>query len=80
MQPSIPCVAYRHDKKVILKPGQTIAVEIMYASGNAHLVVDKDGWTYKTADGSLAGMFEDTILVTENGYEVLTKPSTSGII
>lgn len=80
MEPSIPCVGYRHDKRIILKPGQTIAVEIMYAAGNAHLIVDSDGWTYKTADGSLAGMFEDTILVTEKGYEVLTKPSTSGII
>jgi methionyl aminopeptidase len=76
MEPSIPCVAYRNDKKVILKPGQIIAVEIMYATGSAELTVDKDGWTYKTIDGSLAAMFEDTILVTEKGYEVLTAPST----
>lgn len=80
MVPSIPCVAYRHDKRVILKAGQTLAVEIMYAAGSAQLTLDKDGWTYKTIDNSLSAMFEDTILVTESGYEVLTKPSTSGIM
>lgn len=72
MSPSIPCVAYRQDKKVLLKAGQTIAVEIMYAVGSAQLTVDKDGWTYKTIDGSLAAMFEETVLVTDKGFEILT--------
>ncbi|MDQ5951603.1 MAG: methionyl aminopeptidase [Patescibacteria group bacterium] len=76
MQPSIPCVALRNDKKVILKAGMTIAVEIMYSTGSAQLTVDRDGWTYKTIDGSLAAMYEDTVLVTETGFEVLTTPST----
>jgi methionyl aminopeptidase len=73
MEPSIPCIAQNSDKRIILKPGQTIAVEIMYTMGDAYLVVDRDGWTYRTQDGSLGGMFEDTVLVTETGYEVLTK-------
>lgn len=73
MAPSIPCVAYRPDKRQQLKVGQTLAVEIMYAEGEAFLVLDEDGWTYKTADNSLAGMFEETVLVTEKGCEVLTK-------
>lgn len=72
MEPSIPCVAVRGQKRVKLTPGQTIAVEIMYAQGSAQLTLDKDGWTYKTIDGSLSGMFEETILVTERGHEVLT--------
>ncbi len=80
MEPAIPCVAQRRDKRVILQAGQTLAVEIMYTFGSASLILADDGWTYRTADGSLSGMFEDTVLVTTHGYEVLTNPSTSGII
>lgn len=80
MAPSIPCVAQKRDKRIKLEEGQTLAIEIMYAAGSAQLAVDKDNWTYRTSDGSLSGMFEDTVLVTADGYEVLTKPSTSGII
>ncbi len=73
MEPSIPCVAQKADKKVFLKDGQTIAVEVMYTAGEPHLKVDTDGWTYRTIDGSLSGMFEETVVVTQNGCEVLTK-------
>jgi methionyl aminopeptidase len=73
MDPAIPCVAQKADKKVLLGEGQTIAVEVMYTAGEPDLKVDSDGWTYRTVDGSLSGMFEETVLVTKNGYEVLTK-------
>lgn len=72
MNPEIPCLARKSDKRVLLHEGQTIAVEVMCATGDAELVVDSDGWTYRTADGSLAGMFEETVLVTKDGFEVLT--------
>lgn len=71
--PEIPCVAYRPTKRLKLYEGQTLAIEIMYAAGDAKLVLDKDGWTYRTVDGSLAGMFEETVLVTKDGPEILTK-------
>jgi methionyl aminopeptidase len=71
--PSIPCVAQKADKKQVLKSGQTIAIEIMYTQGDPELVLDEDGWTYRTADGSLTGMFEETVLVTDQGYEILTQ-------
>ncbi len=71
-EPYIPCVAQRRDKKVFLEEGQTIAIEPMYAMGNAFLVCDEDGWTYKTQDGSLSAMFEHTVLVTSGEPEVLT--------
>lgn len=74
MEPGIPCVAHRGDKRHVLKPGQTLAVEIMYSAGDPELVLDADGWTYRTKDGSLTGMFEETVLVTETGHEVLTAP------
>lgn len=72
--PQIPCLAYRSDKKHKLYEGQTIAIESMLAMGNARLKLGKDGWTYETVDGSLTGMFEDTVLVTAQGPQVLTTP------
>jgi methionyl aminopeptidase len=71
--PAIPCIAQKSDKRKTLYEGQTICVEVMYAMGDAYLVLDKDGWTYRTEDGSLAGMIEETVLVTEKGPEILTK-------
>lgn len=72
MEPAIPCVAQRSDKNVKLTLGQTIAVEIMYSMDDPYVVLDKDGWTYQTQDGSVSAMFEETVLVTERGFEVLS--------
>lgn len=72
-EPAIPCVADSRDKREILKAGQTIAVEVMSAMGNAFVVFDEDGWTCRTKDGSLSAMFEHTVLVLEDGFEVLTQ-------
>jgi methionyl aminopeptidase len=71
--PMVPCIAYRSDKKKKLYEGQTLAIEIMYTMGSPFLVLDKDGWTYRTADHSLAGMIEETVLITKDGPEILTK-------
>ncbi len=73
MDPVIPCVATPDSKRDILSEGQTIAVEVMYTQGEPHLELAEDGWTYKTVDGSLSAMFEETVLVTKKGYEILTK-------
>lgn len=56
-----------------LKEGMTIAIEPMVTHGKGHVVLADDGFTYKTADGSLAAHFEHTVLITINGAEVLTK-------
>jgi methionyl aminopeptidase len=74
-EPSIPCYADERFKRVKLTEGQTIAIEIMYAMGDPKLELAADGWTYKTVDGSLSGMYEHTVLVTRNGAEVLTASS-----
>jgi methionyl aminopeptidase len=71
-KPDIPCLAQRADKRVIFYEGQTVAIEVMYTMGNAHLIIDKDGWTYRTADRSLSGMYEETVLITAAGPKVLT--------
>jgi len=56
----------------ILKKGMTIAIEPMFNEGSVDLVVDKDGWTTRTKDGKLSAHYENTVVVTENGYEIIT--------
>ena len=55
-----------------LRPGLVVAVEPMVTMGDWKTRVLADDWTVVTADGSLAGHFEHTIVVTEDGREVLT--------
>lgn len=56
-----------------LQAGMTIAIEPMATLGGHGVMVDADGWTIRTRDGSLAAHFEHTMLITESGVEVLTK-------
>ncbi len=53
-------------------PGMTFTVEPMVNAGRRHVKLLKDGWTVVTKDHSLSAQWEHTILVTENGAEVLT--------
>jgi methionyl aminopeptidase len=55
-----------------LKAGMTIAIEPMATLGDYRVKIDKDGWTIRTVDGSLAAHFEHTVLITIDGYEILT--------
>ncbi len=58
----------------LLKKGMTIAVEPITTLGNGTVTFDdKDGWTIRTADKSLSAQFEHTVLVTNDGCEILTK-------
>jgi len=57
----------------ILKEGMTLAIEPMATLGGWQVVMDPDGWTIRTRDGSLAAQFEDTVLVTSDGCEILTR-------
>lgn len=56
-----------------LKSGMTIAIEPMATLGDWRVVIDPDGWTIRTRDGSLSAHFEDTVLVTDDGCEILTR-------
>jgi methionyl aminopeptidase len=58
---------------VLLVPGDTIAIEPMATLGGEAIKTDTDGWTIVTRDGSLAAHFEHTVLITEDGAEILTK-------
>ena len=55
-----------------LKPGMVICVEPMLTFGKRYVYILDDGWTIKTSDKSAAAHFEHTVLVTEDGYEILT--------
>jgi methionyl aminopeptidase len=57
----------------LLKPGDTIAIEPMATLGGERIRIHDDGWTICTRDGSLAAHFEHTVMVTEDGVEILTQ-------
>ncbi len=58
---------------VILEPGMTFTIEPMINAGKRHVRLMPDKWTVVTKDRSLSAQWEHTLLVTENGYEVLTQ-------
>ncbi len=58
-----------------LEPGMTFTIEPMINAGKRNVRLLPDGWTVVTKDHSLSAQWEHTILVTEEGHEVLTKRS-----
>lgn len=59
----------------VLRPGLVLAIEPMVTQRRTKVVVEDDGWTAPTADGSLAAHFEHTVAITESGPRVLTTRS-----
>lgn len=57
----------------ILQPGMTIAIEPIISTGGGDIVLEEDGWTYRTREGVLATQVEHTVAVTEKGCEILTQ-------
>lgn len=55
-----------------LEKGMVIAIEPMVNQGDYRTISSDDGWTVKTADGSLSAHFEHTIAIYEKGNEILT--------
>jgi methionyl aminopeptidase len=55
-----------------LEPGMIFTIEPMVNLGKRHIKLLKDGWTVVTKDGRPSAQWEHTVLVTEDGYEVLT--------
>ena len=71
--PYIPCFTEgRREESEKIVPGMALAIEVMYTEGDPDLVKENDGWTISTADGKIAGLFEDTIIVTQKGYKIIT--------
>lgn len=58
---------------VEMKPGMTFTIEPMINAGKRHCKLLNDGWTVVTKDKSWSAQFEHTILITEDGHEILTQ-------
>lgn len=72
-EPEVPGYLARPIAKTpILKEGMTIAVEVIYNMGSREVMLDSDGWTIRTEDGRLAGLYERTIAISKNGPLMLT--------
>ena len=56
-----------------LHEGEVIAIEPMMTLGTGDLFIDKDGYSYRTKDGSRTAHAEHTVLITKSGPEILTK-------
>ncbi|MFA6915727.1 MAG: methionyl aminopeptidase [Parachlamydiales bacterium] len=63
----------RNNSQIELAAGMTFTIEPMINAGLREGVVDpKDQWTARTVDGKPSGQWEHTLLITENGFEILT--------
>jgi methionyl aminopeptidase len=70
--PQIPHEAKKRDG-VVMREGMTFTIEPMINVGKAEAVIDElDEWTARTCDGALSAQYEHTVLVTEEGVEILT--------
>jgi methionyl aminopeptidase len=76
--PSIPgFVQQSIDQTAILKPGMTVAIEVIYCQGKPDLVLDpQDKWTFRTKDGKISAVFEETIALKKDGSLILTRLPT----
>lgn len=73
MGPDVPNYG-RKGSGVLLQPGDTVAIEPMATLGGEKVYTDPDdNWTILTRDGSLAAHFEHTVLITQDGVDILTK-------
>lgn len=69
--PAIPNYGYSGTGET-LKAGMTIAIEPIASLGTHETYLAGDGWTYITSDNSMSAQFEHTILITQDGAEILT--------
>lgn len=68
---------YRNSDALILQPGMIFTIEPMLTEGNSDCYEWNDAWTVATVDGGRSAQFEHTVLITEDGVEILTLPEDS---
>ncbi|NTW14068.1 MAG: type I methionyl aminopeptidase [Candidatus Moranbacteria bacterium] len=71
--PQIPNYFLKGMDNFSFRKGMSVALEPMVNAGHFAIRVAPDGWTYLTKDGSLSAHFEDTVIVTERGAEIVTR-------
>lgn len=62
----------KREKGLIMLPGMVFTIEPMINAGTYKCSIQEDGWTVVTRDGKLSAQWEHTVLVTKEGYEILT--------
>ena len=72
---SMPTVPHcRNSEQSVMTPGQTFTIEPMLTERGVKGKMWKDNWTVVTTDGGLSAQYEHTILINNNGHEILTLP------
>ncbi|HPY83393.1 MAG TPA: M24 family metallopeptidase, partial [Bacteroidales bacterium] len=71
-EPEILHYAQPNRKGILLVPGMTFTIEPMLNEGTHRCKFLQDGWTVETADKKLSAQWEHTLVVTDEGYEILT--------
>jgi len=71
-EPSVFNFRTREMPNVKLRAGMTLAIEPILNQGSKYTKILADKWTAVTVDNALSAQFEHTVLVTENGYEILS--------
>jgi len=72
-EPQIPNYFIGGMENFSFRKGMTVALEPMINEGSFLVKLAPDGWTYLTKDGKLSAHFEDTVIVTERGTEIVTR-------
>src|SRR5260221_13516144 len=72
--PYIPCYSSKDEsQELVMGVGFVLAVEVMFTTGDGELKQDADGWTLRTNDGKIAGLWEETVAITSDGPIVVTE-------
>ncbi len=71
-EPDVPNYTMKNYKGALLKEGMVIAIEPMLNLGSRHVIMEDDEWTISTYDRKPSAHYEHTVLVTKDGYEILT--------
>ncbi|KAJ2725335.1 hypothetical protein GGI07_001343 [Coemansia sp. Benny D115] len=67
---------HRNDEPGEMAPGMAFTIEPILCQGSADSLMWPDGWTISTTDGGRSAQYEHTVVVTQDGVDVLTAPDT----
>ena len=73
--PQIPNYIFPGMQDEVFQSGMAVALEPMVNAGGYAVRIGKDGWVFTTEDGSLSAHFEDTVIITDDGIEIVTRSS-----
>ena len=62
----------KYNSGVVLQEGMTLAIEPMSTLGKRDVVLEDNDWTVSTYDGLASAHYENTVLITKDGVEILT--------